>query len=231
MTRHISTLDLHRYRYGELADEATDRVRTHLDACERCARRLGVQQTEREAFVLEAVPPAILEPALGARPANQPAGFRWLIAGLAVAAAAAVALTQLPTADPTAPTIENTRPKGQLPLMEVWIESASGPRIVRPGESLEAGDIVQPMVRGDGSAFVTLAGRDGTGAVELWGVVQPEATGLTPADFALTLDDAPGPQTFYAIGASRPLTLDEVHEVLAGKLRADWLTEEVLDKE
>ena len=75
---HISTPQLHGYRYGELAPDIRATVEAHLAACDRCAKRHAVQLREREAFVAMPVPPAIL--AAAAPPARPwwSSALRWL---------------------------------------------------------------------------------------------------------------------------------------------------------
>jgi hypothetical protein len=47
--------------------------------------------------------------------------------------------------------------------------------------------------------FVTIAGRDARGTVEVYGTLHATGPGLTTAPFALTLDDTKGEQAFFAI--------------------------------
>ena len=56
---HLSTLTLHRIRYGELEGEPLTDARAHLDTCARCSARLQAQEAHRSAFVLQPVPAAI----------------------------------------------------------------------------------------------------------------------------------------------------------------------------
>src|SRR5213076_735145 len=44
---HVSTLDLHRLRYGELDKARASEVRTHVDGCPTCTERLQAQHAMR----------------------------------------------------------------------------------------------------------------------------------------------------------------------------------------
>ncbi|MFT5681467.1 MAG: hypothetical protein ACI8RZ_002373, partial [Myxococcota bacterium] len=83
---HISTLTLHKLRYGELSPDEHAELKTHLSDCETCSGRLSAQENHRAAFELMPVPEAILE-------ASAPSLWKrltqgWLIAPLLVAAMA-----------------------------------------------------------------------------------------------------------------------------------------------
>lgn len=226
MTAHISTLDLHRHRYGELAGDAAERVASHLQSCERCQRRLGVQQAERNSFAITPIPPAIQEIALPTRPANRPIWPRVVAIAAVALAAAAVGVLGLPREGAPidqAPEHEDIRAKGDLPTLEVWVDSRSGPRALRAGEALHAGDRVQLLFRPEGASWVTLAGTDGAGNLELWGSFEPLGNHLQPAPFGLTLDETAGDQAFHLLRSPRPLEVEEVRRALAGEADdVDW---------
>jgi hypothetical protein len=202
MTGHISTLKLHQYRYNELPSDGRFEVEAHLASCARCAERLAVQQREREAFVAMPVPPAIL----GASAPRRASWLRWLLpAGGLVAVAAAVLLAV------GVPMSGKNHVKGHgHGDLEALVESPQGPRALHPGETVHAGSVVQLSYDREGASHVWLAGRDGTGTVELYGEVPAGIDGLQPAPFSLTLDGAPGPQEFFAVRSDRALTEDEV---------------------
>ena len=198
LPKHLSTLTLHQFRYGELSSEQHREAQAHLEMCEHCAKRLRAQEQERQAFELRPVPEAIRN----AKPAA--AGwwraFRrwWGPVGLAMAAAVALIIVSLPP---------ESREKGTPPdALEVWVDAGEGPRPLRPNEALTEGDRVQLTYRADGSTQVAFAGRDHTGVVELYGGRPvPPGPGMRNAPFALALDDAPGPQEFFVILSDRPL--------------------------
>ena len=140
---HVHTLDLHRFRLGELDADRAEQIRSHLDHCERCAQRLAVQQNEREAFVAQPTP-EVLKRAIRPPAANRTAPM-WRLGLVAVAAAAmfAVVATNLDSSGALDEDLVQTRTKGELPDLELWLQSEAGPRAMRAGESLSSGDTVQ----------------------------------------------------------------------------------------
>ncbi len=202
---HVSTLKLNQYRYGELEGPALDEIQSHLAECERCSQRLGAQQNNRAAFELEPVPQAIQAAANVPAAANQPS--RWLTwVGGAVFAAAAVLLV-IPAAQeldtlPTAPSIsDGTQTKGAGDDLEVWIDTPTGPAQVKDGGRVHPGDRLQLRYRRPPSDWVTLAGTDAQGTIEIYGSWQAsrDESGWQKAPFALGLDDTPGVQKFHAV--------------------------------
>lgn len=214
---HVNTLNLHRYRLGEMDASEAQIVRDHLDSCERCATRLNAQQNERAAFVAQPTPDVIK------RAARPPAANRsmapWVLGVVAVAAAALFGV-YVANFDPPGAALDpdqaHTRMKGDLPDLELWLQTDVGPRAMRAGESLSSGDTVQLLFRPKGAAWVTLAGKDGGGTLEVWGTAEALGDHLQPAPFGLTLDDAPGPQVFYAIASDTPLDLAGVEAAISG---------------
>ena len=62
-----------------------------------------------------------------------------------------------------------------------------------------------------GRRYVTLAGRDSDGVVEVYGTVPANAAeGMVSAPFALTLDDSHGEQTFFALCTNTRPAAEEV---------------------
>ncbi len=225
---HISTPQLHGYRYGELPPDVRASVESHLAACDRCAKRHALQLREREAFVAMPVPPAIL--AASAPPprswwANT---IRWLSpAAIGLAAAAAIALVVIRPGD------DGIRSRGDgTAEIEAWIATEAGPRALRPDETVHAGSVLQLSYDPEGASHVWLAGRDGTGTVEVYGPVHPaRPEGLQPAPFSLTLDDAAGPQEFFAVRSDRPLDADAVKAALAGDVEGISVARLAIPKE
>jgi len=203
---HISTLRLHQLRLGELAPAVASAVESHLATCELCAARLGHQRQERFAFQHEPIP-AGLVPA----PSVWDRLRRWWGAAALVPALAAAGLVfALPS--PADPTVETTRTKGAHAGFEAWVQTGGSVRPLYTGERVRPGTRLQLKYDPGDHAFVTLAGRDGTGAVEIYGTVPADGPGLATAPFALTLDAAPGSQAFYAVMTDRrpdPSALDQ----------------------
>ncbi len=218
MTPHLSTLALHRLRYGEITGDERDKAAAHLDGCSRCQARLAVQERERAAFVLQPVPAPLRRTVLRRVTEH---GFVRVLVPLALAAAAAIAIAvALPALREGEPSQEGNRIlyRGILPDIEVWVDEGSGPRPHRTGESLAAGDRVQLRYDAHGAAHVALAGRDSSGIVEIYTLAAPSGTGLLTAPFALELDDSPGEQELFVVTSDEPLDEGRVQEALAGEV-------------
>lgn len=220
MNGHVSTLDLHRYRYGELDPAAVATVRDHVSACDVCRQRLRVQEATRAEFVARPVPAAIRA---AARPARRRAWWGLLVL-LPVAAVGLAVLVAGPAATVAivAPVVEDTRPKGEPPALEVWIETDGGARVLSAGDRVRVGDRLQLQFAPRGARWVALVGRDGTGDIEIYGIVEAKGDALQAAPFSLVLDDAPGPQEFLAIGSDTRPTEHRLREIVrSNSARAD----------
>jgi hypothetical protein len=193
---HISTLKLHQLRYGELDAHARAPLDAHLAACAACAARLSHQDDTRAAFVRAPVPAAFLP-----RPTwwERLGALRAALVLLPVLAAGLFVLRGVPTMG--APTVEapTERLKGGRPLLEAWVQTADSARPLYTGERLRSGTRVQLKYDAGPHRFVTIAGRDARGTVEVYGTLHATGPGLTTAPFALTLDDTKGEQAFFAI--------------------------------
>lgn len=216
--KHVSTLDLHQLHLDELPTSRGEQVRAHLAACARCTERYEAVRAEADAFD-DALPAALQGLVDPAEPAATPAHWVVLLrrlapAAAALAVAAAVALVALPLLGDDPEPGATTRTRGELPQLEVWVAAPEGPRPLRPGEALAAGDRVQLLYDARGAERVGLAGRDGTGEVEVYGVLAPPSPGLHPAPFGLALDDAPGPQVFFAVPGGPDLQADAVERTV-----------------
>ncbi|TNE92281.1 MAG: hypothetical protein EP330_02135 [Deltaproteobacteria bacterium] len=182
---HLSTLKLHALRYGELEPAEEAEAKAHLETCDRCRGRLTAQENHRAAFELRPVPEAIREakgevirPQFGVR--------RWLPA----VALAAVAVLALQLGGPVEP---DTRTKGTA-VAEAWLDDGGDGHALAPGEVVHQGDRIQLRFKRPPLPQVTLAGVDGTGAVEIYGrwTAEGEAERWQTAPFSLRLDDTPG---------------------------------------
>lgn len=98
------------------------------------------------------------------------------------------------------PAADVTHSKGLQTRLEAWVQSGQSSRPLYLGETLGAGTRVQLRYDPQGRRFVTLAGRDSNGVVEVYGTVPAgSGGGMVSAPFALTLDDSHGEQTFFAL--------------------------------
>lgn len=221
MTPHLSTLTLHRFRLGELSSEAEVEAKQHLGACPTCEARIGVQHRQRLAFVQAPVPPAILA-------ADSPPWWSrlraqlWAVGLVPVAAAVLMMIGGVPEemagswSEIDAGVVETpglageTREKGEAGRLEAWLQTGKSSRLLEPGETLLAGARVQLKFHPAGRRFVTLAGRDGSGSVEVYGTLPVNEGGLQTAPFALTLDGSRGPQSFFAVWSDRRPDADQL---------------------
>ena len=74
---------------------------------------------------------------------------------------------------------------------------------------------------------MSFAGQDGTGVFEVYGTVRaPDPDALVVAPFALTLDEAPGPQRFFALAHDAPASEDELRAALRDGA-ASWASVEL----
>lgn len=228
---HISTLLMHQYRYGELSPERAAEVRAHIDSCEACRGRLMAQENHRAEFELMPMPEAIK--AKVARPRRR----SWLWGALALPALGAAALLIVPALMPVESTdgwmgyeLETNPGKGDgedeadlagrqsadgTEGIQAWL-STEEPRLITTADVLRPGDKVQLSYRTDDRATVTLAGRDGSGAVEVYGALETEADGewhLAP--LSLVLDRTPGEQIFFTVYSDAPLDKGELSLALS----------------
>ena len=210
---HLSTLTLNQLRYGELDEPAERRARAHLDDCNLCSDRLNAQVANRRAFVLEPVPEALRAPPSAGwwrRPAL------WLTPALALAAALlilprllepAVDSVPSPVQDPT------ERAKGAGILLEAWLETDEGPRLLGDNAFISAGDMIQLRYDAEDFAFVSFGGVDGSGNPETYGSFSTEQ-GIQTAPFALNIDRTPGEQQFFALFTESRPSQDQVVEAI-----------------
>ncbi|MDP2307082.1 MAG: hypothetical protein Q8P18_13745 [Pseudomonadota bacterium] len=219
---HISTLRLHQLRLGELDAHARAPIDAHLAGCELCAGRLGHQDAQRAAFVRTPIPAGILpRPTWWERLGRLRAAFA-LVPVLAAALLVVTAGTSGPLPSPgelTAgerPTSDDVlRTKGAVPLLEAWVKTGDSARPLYTGERVRGGTRVQLKYDAGKHRFVTIAGRDGHGTVEVYGTLAANGPGLATAPFALTLDDTKGEQAFFAILTDTRPAPDSVLKALA----------------
>lgn len=198
---HLSTLDLHQLRYGELPRPRDTAARAHLDACDRCRARYQAQVAARAAFELQPVPPALRTPA------PRPGLARWLglpaFAALAVATLLAVGARPDPSGGPIA---EITRAKGE-PVVVV----AQGRGALTRDARVLAGDRLQVEISPGPWGEAWVADR-----AEILGRFPVRADGPTLSPFSLTLDAAPGAEHLVVVLAPAGTPEAQVTRALAG---------------
>jgi hypothetical protein len=220
---HISTLRLHQLRLGELDAHTRAPLDAHLADCALCASRLGHQDAERAAFVRTPVPAGLVPRPTWAERLGRWRAVLLLVPVLAATLLVVRAVPPSPTSDappsPTsdAPLVEDIlRSKGGGgPLLEAWVKTGESARPLYTGERLRGGTRVQLKYDAGKHRFVTLAGRDGKGTVEVYGTLPASGPGLATAPFALTLDDSKGDQAFFAILTDTRPAPDSVLKALA----------------
>jgi len=116
-----------------------------------------------------------------------------------------------------------THSKGLQTRLEAWVQSGQSARPLYLGETVSAGTKVQLRYDPQGRRYVTLAGRDSDGVVDVYGTVPAGAgPGMVSAPFALTLDASRGEQTFFALCTdTRPTPGDVVAAVKHNPVRMD----------
>jgi hypothetical protein len=185
---HPSSLLLHRLRYGELSPEESATVRAHVDTCPRCSSVLRTQQNHRAAFELAPIPEAIRQAAATPEPARP--WSRWFVWGVALAAAVLLAVVGVQNLGPD----DGVRTKGGSETFEVWRDTPEGAVAVGENDVVYTGDRIQARLKRPSAPWVTLAGKDARGEVEIYGTwaADMHTVDWQMAPFALELDDTPG---------------------------------------
>lgn len=223
LSAHPSTLRLHQLRLGELPASEVAAILAHVDGCPRCSSRHQHQLATEQEFRALPVPPALIEaPSAWGRLRAWWEGLgvaRALVPVALVAAAGAFVLRGEPAVDADTGLTEvasDTRTKGALgPVLEAWVQTGSSARPIYTNESLAPGSRVQLRFNPGRHRYVTLAGRDGSGQVELYGTLVSRGPEIQNAPFSLTLDDTPGRQEFLAILTDQKPDPDELSAALS----------------
>jgi Putative zinc-finger len=198
---HVSTLDLHRLRYGELDKARAAEVRAHVDGCATCTERLQAQHAMRAEFEVRPVPAALREAS------KRPRVPTWVWALLPGLMVAALALFVVLPADVGTPD-EDVHYKGGG--VELLLE---GKGVVDPEATrFHEGDKVQVRIAPghEGQAWVT----DGH---QVLGTFPLEAGRATLAPFSLTLDGQPGAEHLVVLVSREMLRDDQIQRILVGR--------------
>ncbi len=199
---HVSTLDLHRLRYGELDKARTAEVRAHVDGCPTCTERLQAQHAMRAEFEVRPVPAALRE--VSKRP-RVPTWIWAMVPGLMVAALALVVVLPADVGSP----IEEVRYKGAG--VELLLE---GTGVVDPEATrFHEGDRVQVRIAPGraGHAWVT------DGHKVIGSSFPVEAGKATLAPFSLELDGEPGAEHIVVLVSREMLQEDQIQRILVGR--------------
>jgi hypothetical protein len=211
---HISTLELHRLRYGELDKARTAEVRTHIDACAACKERLQAQHAVRAEFEVLPVPVAIKE---ASRKPRVPAWVWALAPGLLVAALALVVVLP-PTSQTDAR--HDAGPDTDASIDGLRYKSASKVELLREGSGVvdpkttrfHPGDRIQVRVPPGRWEHAWL-----TDGEQILGRFPVEPGKATLAPFSLTLDDEPGAEHLGVVVSRELLTDDQIQDILRGR--------------
>lgn len=214
MTQHLSTPQLHRYRYGELEPSEIAELKAHVEQCALCASRLRVQESERQEFILQPLPAALKD----LKPVTR-TSRPWLMLFPAFALAAAV-LVAVPLVKPWnligQPSELRERIKGGAASLEVFAEREGRSRPLAPGAMVEPGDKLQLRFDPGLYHYATFLGRDGLGNIEVYQTIEVSPGGLRAAPFALELDDTPGDQELFAIFSNEEPPHSLLYDALEG---------------
>lgn len=203
MTRRVSTLTLHKYRYGELPPDEHAEIDRLLEADPELRSRLQAQVAQRASFEESPIPEAIRKLSAPPTPANNNTPWMWVTAALVVAAMALIAVPRTPVTavDGTPAISSDVRLKGEKNGIEAWVSTNDGPRKVLSDAPLRPGDRIQVRVRRPTAPWVTVAGTGPTGQVEIYGSWEADMFegGWQSAPFALGLDDTIGAQAIHTV--------------------------------
>ena len=196
---HISTLRLHKLRYGELEPDEEAEVMRHLSDCKTCSSRLSAQENHRAAFELMPLPEAIQ--ALSTPSLWQSMSRGWMLVPVLVAA---LALFMISPA-----TRDGVNTKGTDDI-EILVEDL-GVFALDEGDVIRPGDRIQ--LRIPPGEWVEVWVGDGTTWLGGFPVTPSEAWQLVP--FSLEVDQAPGPEQLVVLLTNHRLSEDEAHTALS----------------
>lgn len=226
MDRPVPQLLLEKLALGELDPEEAAQVRRRLAAQPGGLERLRELERSNEEILLthppRAVVPEIRRRARLAATKSTTRSTFMVLAPLALAAGAAMLIAR-PAPTDTIATVpglegpEETRTKGDTPVLRIYRHTSDGNERLQPGATVAAGDLLQLGYVAMGNGYGIVFSIDGRGAVTLHHPQQPgQAQSLLKAGevllpLAYELDDAPGFERFFIVGSQdAPVDLDAV---------------------
>lgn len=206
----VTPQQLRRFAAGELDPTAREQLTTHLAGCLDCTAALAEIQSDQAAFKTVMPFERFVADHERRQAAHTPLASlvawwqraRWPLATAAVAATAVVALLIVSRPD------DELRLKGSDVKIGFLVKQGDEIRRGSDGERLAEGDRIQFLIRADAAArSMVLVGIDGRGAVTVYGAEslleqvkgEPEVR-LLPE--SIILDDAVGPERFFAVFSS-----------------------------
>lgn len=127
----------------------------------------------------------------------------------------------LASVNTTAPSeSEATRLKGSLPELYLYRKSGGGGELLRNGNAVHEGDLIQVFYNAAGKKYGAIYSLDGRGKIT-WHLPEHgnqasllSPSGKTALESAFELDAAPGHEDFHFVASDRPFALDSIQSVL-----------------
>jgi hypothetical protein len=194
----------------ELTASAIAAAEAHLATCERCRRRRAALDAERKAFLAQ-------RPALEIKPAQRGRGRRQgLLAFGAFAAAAGLVLLVGLLQERPEPIV---RVKGG-PGIGFFVERRGSSKRGTEGEVVYPGDRVHFVYTSDKPIYLAIYSLDSRGTASIFFPGSERALGLPAASeaalsSAVELDDAPGPETVFAVFCDTGFLVERFRKSLA----------------
>ncbi len=231
----IRRFTLERYLAGELDPEESKAIERHLEQDSSAAGALEELRREQRQFESD-VPYATFRVEHERRRGRarrrgkrlRVGGFLGI--GVALVTAMLAVIVIPPVADEFAEHEPGNRSKGvEVGLSFFVVRDGGRPQAGVSCQLVRAGDTVQLFYDAPGYDFAAVFGVDGSGAVSLYwppsGFEMRELPARQgPFEFALTLDDVPGRERFFAVFSDHAVRLDTLHGVLenAGDKEPAW---------
>lgn len=219
---HLRLTDLRRLLFEETTAEEAARMRAVLAECEVCQARYSALERQQQAFLQTARPEVvsaqILE-RLDAEP-ERPAALAWWRRPWLPAMAAAAALFAVAPSMMGPDTTPTTREKGGGVGLVMFVKDAHGIRRADDGERLREGDQVQFRYAASGLGHLFVVSVDSRGVVAPLYPEDPtqsidvEAEGTHVLEGSVILDDAVGPERFFALFSETPVRFAEIDEAV-----------------
>ena len=227
----LSLSVLRRYHFGELAPSEAAQVKEALEKDEQAAARLAQIQAEEKLFLervdLNTESVAVIE-RLHQSPPSLLDRIRKLLVGRTFQAATAAVLlvVLIPvglwwTPNPKGP----NRTKGSVQL-EMFVKGQSGVQPGIDGMTLQEGDQVQFRYQAVGRNYLFVVSVDDDGVVSPLFPDSPSQSiavrsdGKRVLDGSIILDDAVGPERFFAVFSDRPISFEDIKKAV-GRSAAD----------
>ena len=183
-------------------------VEAHVATCSRCRHQLAEMRRVGDEFRRE-VFPLTIEAVVERGTRRRWALPRWLLVGVPIAAATAVAAMVLAPRPPA----DYVGAKGGGLGLTVFVSDASGTRAARDGEAVGAQAPLRFQVRPGGACRLWVVSVDGTGAVSRLYPADGEAAAVGTAETlpgGAVLDGRAGPERVFAVCAPSPLPYSDV---------------------